>query len=388
MVLAPGSQTSLREANSQRIVDAVKTYGGITQVELAAATGLSAATVSNIVKQLEREGVVETSATTRSGRRALQVTLARASGLSFGVQIGPRAMAVYLADASHGVQHTRHLPLPADHRFDTTLDRVALLVGEAAEEVGASIDDVVAIGVAVPAALDGPPSGAALRGWDDVDIAETLGRRLDRPVVLETSTNAAAVAEARFGALRSIDSALYVDMGETTKASLLLDGVPHRGASGTAGALGHIQVAPAGTICRCGARGCLNTLVSAEALADLVRLIHGPLSLRQLVNAANRGDPGCRQVIAGAGAAAGPVIANAATFLAPARIVIGGELATTGELLLTPIRDALRARPALGRDEELLVPTEIQDHPAAIGAAALAYDTALPSYAPAMRAEA
>ena len=66
----PGSQTSLREANRTRIVDAVKRYGGLTQVELAEATGLSTATVSTIVKELTQAGVVDTRPTSRSGRRA------------------------------------------------------------------------------------------------------------------------------------------------------------------------------------------------------------------------------------------------------------------------------------------------------------------------------
>ncbi len=65
---ARGSQSSLREANAASIVEAVRIYGQITQVELAAATGLSPATVSNLVKSLQAAGVVETSATVRSAR--------------------------------------------------------------------------------------------------------------------------------------------------------------------------------------------------------------------------------------------------------------------------------------------------------------------------------
>ena len=72
---SPGSQASLREANRGRIVDAVKQHGGLTQVELAGATGLSAATVSNIVKELVATGALHSTPSTFSGRRALKVTL-------------------------------------------------------------------------------------------------------------------------------------------------------------------------------------------------------------------------------------------------------------------------------------------------------------------------
>ncbi|MEL4504060.1 ROK family transcriptional regulator [Luteococcus sp. H138] len=375
---SPGSQTSLREANSNRILDAVRTFGAITQVELAAATGLSAATVSNIVKQLETDGQLTTSATTRSGRRAQQVSLARTSALAFGVHIGPRALHAYLADASHTVQQARHLPLPHDHRYDTTLDRVALLVGEAAEEVGASLDDVTGIGVALPADLSPVVSGRSLTGWEDVDVAETLSRRLDRPVLLARQADAAAVAEYRFGALRGAEVGLYVRVGESVEACLLLDGRPHRGRSASVGALGHVQVDGTGAICRCGARGCLSTVVSPAAMADLLRLSHGPLGLRQIIQAANRGDAGCRHVVMDGAAVLGQVIANTATVLGPDLIVLGGELAEVGDLLLDPIRDALRSRPLLGEPDQLLVEAQLGRGAEAVGVAALAHDETSP----------
>ncbi|MCT1459276.1 ROK family transcriptional regulator [Aestuariimicrobium sp. p3-SID1156] len=372
---APGSQSSLREANSQRILEAVRTFGAITQVELAAATGLSAATVSNIVKQLECDSVLVTSATTRSGRRAQQVSLAPTSQLAFGVHITARSLRTYLGDISNTVQHSSELPLPVDHRFDTTLDRAALLLGEAVEEVGATLDDVVAVGVALPPNLLATMTGGALHGWEDVDVAETLSRRANRPVVLEQQADAAAMAEARFGSLRGSSCAIYVRAEETIEAAILIRGQLHRGIRGPAGALGHVQVDPSGPICRCGARGCLNTAVSEDALADLLRLSHGPMNLRQIVASAQRGDAGCRQVIADTGAVVGPVLANSALMLHPEAIVIGGALATAGELFLGPIRDALRARPLLGSADELLVASELTRHAEAIGAAALAYDS-------------
>ena len=83
-----GSQVSLREANSARVIDTVQRYGQITQVELASATGLSPATISNIVKVLQSQGIVETRNTIRLGRRAQLVTLARETGLAAGVYIG------------------------------------------------------------------------------------------------------------------------------------------------------------------------------------------------------------------------------------------------------------------------------------------------------------
>ena len=82
----PGSQTSLREANRARIVTTLKHHGHLTQVELAGSTGLSPATVSNIVKELSASGVLNTSVTSRSGRRATEVLVGHAEEVVFVLQ--------------------------------------------------------------------------------------------------------------------------------------------------------------------------------------------------------------------------------------------------------------------------------------------------------------
>ncbi|NHB84570.1 ROK family transcriptional regulator [Tessaracoccus sp. HDW20] len=221
----PGSQTSLREANTAAVVEAVRIYGQITQVELASVTGLSPATVSNLVKSLQSSGVVQTSATVRSGRRAQAVSLVRSSDLAVGVHVGRRSFEVLIADASWSVSAQQRLPLPVEHRYDTTLDRVALLVAELAEQVGASMDDVAAVGLAIPAPDGLLPEGLA--GWGEVDAVDVLGRRLGRPVTAIKEADAVAVAESRYGALRSIPSALVIRAGHAIDGSIVIGGAPH-----------------------------------------------------------------------------------------------------------------------------------------------------------------
>ncbi len=369
---ARGSQSSLREANSASIVEAVRIYGQITQVEIAAATGLSPATVSNLVKSLQAAGVVETSATVRSGRRAQAVSLARSSDLAVGVHIGHRTVEVLLTDASWSVTAAQRLPLPAEHRFDTTLDRVALLVAELTERVGATLGDIGTVGLAMPGLSDG--RSGALPGWGQVDAADILSRRLRRPIAVVSESEAAGIAEARFGAVKGVASAMVVRVSHTTDATVLLNGRPlPRG-----GGFGHMRVDPAGMICWCGARGCLNTLVSLEALADLLRVSHGPLSLRALVQRANDGDAGCRQAVAHAADVIGSAAADAAMLFGAERICFTGELVSTGEVFLGPVRAALRARPLLSDVDSLVVVADCDDAEAR-GALAVATDDPAPA---------
>nr|WP_284327969.1 ROK family transcriptional regulator [Demequina litorisediminis] len=194
-----GSQSSLRRANTERIVDVVRQFGSLTQVELAQATGLSPATVSTIVKDLQAEGVVETRHTIRSGRRAQLVTLAHRAGLLVGVVVGERSLRIAIADSGYDILTRQDLPLPADHRHDTTLDRAALLIADLVESLGSTLDEVLAIGIAVPAPVD-PATGSVpvsgiLRGWEDLPIAEVLGRRLGAPAVVGNDADLGALGE-------------------------------------------------------------------------------------------------------------------------------------------------------------------------------------------------
>ena len=351
MTTGPGSQSSLREANAARVLEAVRKYGQLTQVELAASTGLSQASVSNIVKRLVKSGILEARNTIRSGRRAQSVSLARHSGLVAGLQIGRRGMAVAIADSTLEIQEKISLPLPVDHRPDTTLDRAAILVAELLDRMGAHPTDLLAAGVAVPAPIDPTSEMIAvpgiLPGWDNIAMGEVLSKRLNRSVLVDNDANAALLAESRFGSLRGVSNAMYLRASYATGAAIKINGEVHRGAHGTAGEIGHVQIEPTGLICRCGGRGCLNTVVGAEALVDLLRLNRGELSLSDMINFAMDDDPGCRQVIVDAAAQVGGVLADFAILFEPSKIVVGGELVKAGDMFLDPIRTALASHPLL-----------------------------------------
>lgn len=376
---ATGSQSALREANSARILETVRRFGGITQVELAEATGLSPATVSTIVKQLLAIGVVETRNTVRSGRRAQLVTLARKSGLLAGVHVGPRAMRIAIADTGFSILEERTLPLPFDHRADTTLDRMALMIVELAEGLGSEISEVLGVGVAVPAPIS-PETGTVsvpglLRGWEGIEIARVLADRLRRPVFVDNDANLGALGETRLGAARGFRDIIFAVASYSVGAGIIVDGAIHHGLRGTAGEIGHTLVDPLGPICHCGSRGCLNAVVGAQYILDSLQITHGPLSLTDLIRAAQQGDPGCSQVIEDAGVAVGTVIANTAVTLSPAMIVVGGELAQTGDLFIEPIRNAVSKRIFLGVDEPRpVVASQLGSRAPVMGALALVSD--------------
>ncbi|QPK81804.1 ROK family transcriptional regulator [Schaalia sp. ZJ405] len=373
-----GSQASLREVNSARVADAIRRYGRITQVELAAATGLSSATISNIVKQLVERGVATTENTIRSGRRAQLVSLRTQSGLGIGIHIARRAMHIEIADSAYSVTARKILPLPEEHRIDTTLSRAAMLISELTEEIGADLSDVIGIGLCVPAPVDPVSQEISvpgfMRDWEDTDIRSLLMNRLERPVLVENDANAGAIGELRYGNLRGVDNGIYIRASYLCGAGMIVNGTLHRGPHGTAGEIGHIQVDPLGLICQCGNRGCLNTVVGANALVELLRVSRGHLSLRDVISLAKDGDPGCVHLMTDAGAMIGQVAANIATWTDTQRIVVGGELAETGDILLAPMAQAIRSRPMLMREHIDVLQTSLNGSAEAKGALALALD--------------
>lgn len=341
----PGSQTSLREANRIRIVDAVKKHGGLTQVELAGATGLSPATVSNIVKELSESGVLSTSKSMRSGRRAQYVTLAHASGLVCGVHFSQRQLRIALADTAMTIVSEHEMPLARDHRSDNEIRRVGMLIADMLENVSAERDELLAVGIAVSAPMDAESGMIArpgiLRGWEGISIRETAERTIRVPVAVENSSNLSALAEHRHGALRGHTDAVYVEVSDGIGAGLLVGGRGYRGASGSAGEFGHMVIVENGPLCRCGNLGCLEAIAGGDAIVESLKNRYSGLKLGDVIVRAMSGDDVCVRAIADAGAHIGVAAANIASMFDPARIVIGGPLVRAGELLLGPIRQVV-----------------------------------------------
>ncbi|MEO6942393.1 MAG: ROK family transcriptional regulator [Terrimesophilobacter sp.] len=375
----PGSQTSLREANRARIVDAIKKHGGLTQVELAGVTGLSPATVSNIVKELSASGVLHTTPTTQSGRRAQYVTLAHALGLVVGVHFSTRHMRIALADVAHTVVAEHHLPLAKDHRADNELDRTTLLIVDMLDNLKASMNEVLAVGIAIPAPMDRKSGTIAhsgiLRGWDGIPVAEVMQRRLKRPVFVDNAANLGAFAELRIGAARGKSDAIYIDIGDGIGAGLIINGQIYRGHNGSAGEFGHTTIIENGPLCRCGNRGCLEAIAGGYAILDKLKATHGSLKLNDIVSKAMGGDAGCVRALAEAGRHIGVAAGNLSNLFDPERLVVGGELSRAGEILIGPIRHALE-RSVIVDQQTMpdIVQGQLGARAAALGAVAFAID--------------
>jgi predicted NBD/HSP70 family sugar kinase len=343
----PGSQASLREANERRVLEVLRAEGRLTQAEIARRTGLSPATVSNIVGQLRAAGTVEVSPTSAGGRRAVSVTLSRRAGLALGLDFGHSHLRVALGDLSHSVLAEDRLDIDTDHRASEGMAAAARLVERLLAAAGAAPGDVIGVGMGLPGPIDTATgtvgSSAILPGWVGVPAAAAMRDRLGLPVSVDNDANLGALAEATWGAGQGVADLVYIKASTGIGGALVIDGRVHRGRSGTAGEIGHTVLDEAGPVCRCGNRGCLETFVGAPVLLNLLRTRHGrDIAMREMLGMAAAGDLGCQRVIADAGRAIGVAVANVCNLVNPELVIVGGDLAAAGDLLLDPLREVVR----------------------------------------------
>ncbi|WP_431772682.1 ROK family transcriptional regulator [Streptomyces cucumeris] len=342
----PGSQSSLHRANLERVVRAVRMAGSLTQAEIARSTGLSAATVSNIVRELKDGGTVEVTPTSAGGRRARSVSLSGDAGIVVGVDFGHTHLRVAVGNLAHQVLAEEAEPLDVDASASQGLDRAEQLVSRLIAATGLRQDKVVGVGLGVPAPIDVETgtlgSTAILPGWAGTNPRDDLAQRLGVPVHVDNDANLGALGELVWGSGRGVADLAYIKVADGVGAGLVISGQIYRGPGGTAGEIGHITLDESGPVCRCGNRGCLETFTAARYILPLLYSSHGmDLTVERMVQLAREGDPGCRRVIADVGRHIGSGVANLCNLINPSRMVLGGQLAEAGELVLAPIRESV-----------------------------------------------
>jgi predicted NBD/HSP70 family sugar kinase len=267
---------------------------------------------------------------------------------------------VAVAELDHRILAEEARELDVDHDAASTLDVAAELAEHVVAHAGVKAERLLGAGVAVPGPIDHETgvvgSTTIMPGWVGLDVAAELERRLSLPVHIDNDANLGALAESVLGAGRDVSEMVYVMLSSGIGAGLVLGGRLHRGARGTAGEIGHVLVNEQGPICRCGNRGCLETYAGAGALLELLRASHGDLTPERMIELAQGGDPACRRVIGDAARNVGNVVAALCNQLNPERIVVGGTVSPAGELVLEPMRDAVKryAIPAAADDAKVV----------------------------------
>jgi predicted NBD/HSP70 family sugar kinase/predicted transcriptional regulator len=367
---SPGSLGSLRQRNRLRIIDVLRRSGSASRVDIVRDTGLSRTTVSKLVGELQAEGLVveranggaEASAAANAvGRPPVALTLNPAAGAVVGIDFGHDLVRVAVADLSGTVIAEARRDIDVDSQAEQAIDLAAAMVDEQLAGLHLDLDRTVGVGVAVSAPIlrdiDDPGATSILPGWGPFAPGGELERRLGRPVLMGNDANLGALAEVRHGAGRGARNVVYVMLSGGIGAGLILDGALFSGHSGLTGELGHVVIDPAGQICRCGNRGCLETVASAAALLEALRPLHGSdITLQDAVALARAGDAGCRRLFADAGRTVGRAVGSICNIVNPELVIVGGEMSVVGDVLVDAVAEgiALATIPAIRRDAQVV----------------------------------
>lgn len=237
----------------------------------------------------------------------------------------------------------------------------------------------VAAGVSVPGLVDeraGVGIFASNLGWRDAPIRDLAERELGLPVAFGHDVRAAGDAEHRLGAARGYGDVVVLAIGTGIAGALVLGGHPYAG-GGYAGELGHALSDPGGERCPCGARGCLETIASAGAVARRYTAASGiaVAGAREVLAAAEAGDTDAARVWDDAVRALSEALARLVATVAPEAVVIGGGLAQAGPALFEPLRQRLDGLLSFHR-RPVLLQAQLGDDAGLLGTALAARDLA------------
>jgi predicted NBD/HSP70 family sugar kinase len=375
----------MRRANRSVLLTKLYRDGPLSRHDLVQSTALSQASVSNLAAELIDEGLVEEAGQVESngGRPRVLLRVAPEFGYVVGVDVGETRVQVELFDmsmtarakADYGVGSTA--PRPEDV-VSGVLDGLQAVVAQA----GVDPARVLGVGVAVFGVVERTGDAvvhAQTLGWDAVPLGAMLRAGTELPVHIDNGAKTLGQAEMWFGAGRGARHAVIALVGSGVGAAVVADGVSYRGAHSSAGEWGHTTISYGGRRCRCGARGCLEAYVGAEAILDRYREanrgrpapgVDEESALSALLNTPTKT---ATKVLAETVGYLGAGFATLINLFNPERIVLGGWAGLAlGERFMPEIRTAT-AEHALRQPfaQTSIVRCELGQDAVALGAATL-----------------
>ena len=356
-LVGPGSQGALRQNNLRRVLDEVRNAGSLTQAQIARSTGLSAASVTNLVRSLAKSGVVEVTSATASGRQCRLVTLTQTSGYVLGIDLGRSHLLMCIADLNWNIVVEGARTTTPEMPSSDGLALCQQIRNELLEQAGLTPDQLLAAAVGLPGPLDSATmqigSSSLLPQWTGMDLKHAFEQVLSLPVVVDNDANIGALGEFAWQCpSRPQGSLIYLRLATGIGGGLMIGGQLHRGAAGTAGEVGHMTIDERGRLCRCGSRGCLETVASTPVMLQvLTSALERPADVATWMSLARQGHTASVRLLEEVGRHVGTAVANLCNFISPDRVVLGGPITAAGDLLLDPVRNEVgrRAMPATSR---------------------------------------
>lgn len=355
---------NVRNFNKHAAVDLIRFAGkGLSRTDLAEETGLTKAAVTIIVNDLIGHGIiVETeSRTTSSGRPPVVLEINPNHGLVAAIDMGAMHLSAALGDFSARILEEIEIPFRIADGPEKCLKEADRILCELLAKRGLTTADLSGIGVGVPGPVVteqgivmAPP---IMPGWDRYPIRTALEEKWKTAITLNNDAELGALGEWASGAGRGEKNLAFIKVGSGIGAGLIINQQIYGGTTGSAGEIGHLTVDENGPLCACGNHGCLEAFAGGHAIASQAQNLVASgkrtllseksidsLTAQDVAEAARRGDLPAQEIVKRSGTYIGIAIAGLINLFNPSTVIIGGGVAQVGDLLTTPIRQAVRER--------------------------------------------
>lgn len=360
-----GSFKWMKSLNRSLILNTIRTHGEVSRAEIAKITKLTPPTVTNIVAELlDNQLVLETElGASTGGRRPIMLTINEEAYHIVGIDIGIHHLRAVVTNLNAVIKASETLSLPANVNKETLIEHIITTIKHVLKQANLSAHELMGIGIGMHGVVD-PEAGKAVfapnLGLRDVSLREPLEQVFSVPVHVENDVVAFALGESWFGEGKDTGNFIAVNIGEGVGAGIILNGQIYKGASFSAGEIGHTTVDMNGPRCSCGNYGCLQSLVSGPAIArqaaqqiregraskltDLCGDDLDAITGEMVDRAARMGDELAREIFLQTGRYLGIGLANLINTLNPRKIILGGGVTNASDLFLDELNATIHER--------------------------------------------
>lgn len=328
-----------KEHNRDLVLKTIFEHEAISRAEIARLTQLTRATVSDLVNELLTEGLVEEVGLGSSigGKSPILLSLRPDSRYLIGLNLAQDKFIGAIVNLRGEIKETIEYPVQGEDG-EQSLELVIRLLENL---LATSWKPIVGIGVGTPGLIstrDGVVLQAVNLAWKNLPLSRLIRERFSLPVSVLNDSQATAIGEFVYGGHPSEGNMVVINVRHGVGAGILINGRLFQGDGSGAGEIGHVVVEEDGLLCRCGKRGCLETLTSTSAVVHQA----GLPGLAQVEAAFRAGDPRIGQIIQGAGAHLGSALAYLVGALNIHEIILTGEMTRFGEPWLKAVEQAMQ----------------------------------------------
>ena len=379
----------IRKANRLLILHQLLLRKSGTRQELRQLTGLSTATIANLITEMLEEGlVVETGMETpQVGRPTAILALNADSGVCVGVDVAETYIYFDLYDSTLQNLANYEVELPSSKKEpEEVVQLIVSGLSALLDKASIEMDRVVGVGVSIPGPFDHASGVSVFEpswGWANVPLQAMLEKELGVPIYMDNPLKFNAIAEAWYGAGRDVESMAAVVLGTGVGAGLVINGKLYHGASNTAGEWGHSVVITGGRVCRCGNHGCLEAYVGAPGIIQTLTEIDPKSTLLSaddqtraitaIAAAAKRGNPVALSVVRQTALYLSAGLGSMINILNPELVILGSWVTSLlGPVLLPTLVEQIKQH-SLERPYKAVrfVLSDLSQHSVSLGAATL-----------------